>query len=105
MVTATVEIPTHQDVLSFVGAPRTMLIGGKWLDAASGKTFPTYNPATGEVLAHVAEGTVSMLTRQSQPRGKPSRAARGTRSQPRSADGSSGSSPTFSSLTWKNLPN
>ena len=33
-----------------------MLIGGKWLDAASGKTFPTYNPATGEVLAHVAEG-------------------------------------------------
>ena len=56
MVTATVEIPTHQDVVSFVGAPRKMLIGGKWLDAASGKTFPTYNPATGEVLAHVAEG-------------------------------------------------
>src|SRR4029079_13725674 len=24
--------------------------------AASGKTFPTYNPATGEALAHVAEG-------------------------------------------------
>ena len=56
MVTATVEIPTHQDVLSFVGAPRKMLIGGKWLEAASGKIFPTYNPATGEVLAHVAEG-------------------------------------------------
>jgi phenylacetaldehyde dehydrogenase len=56
MSTATVEIPTHQHVLSFVGAPRKMLIGGKWLDAASGKTFPTYNPATGEVLAHVAEG-------------------------------------------------
>ena len=33
-----------------------MLINGKWVDAASGKTFPTYNPATGEVLAHVAEG-------------------------------------------------
>ena len=56
MSTATVEIPIHQKVLSFVGAPRTMLIGGKWLDAASGKTFPTYNPATGEILAHVAEG-------------------------------------------------
>jgi phenylacetaldehyde dehydrogenase len=56
MSTATVEIPTHQHVLSFVGAPRKMLIGGRWLDAASGKTFPTYNPATGEVLAHVAEG-------------------------------------------------
>jgi phenylacetaldehyde dehydrogenase len=33
-----------------------MLINGKWVNAASGKTFPTYNPATGEVLAHVAEG-------------------------------------------------
>ena len=28
-----------------------MLINGKWVEAASGKTFPTYNPATGEVLA------------------------------------------------------
>ena len=33
-----------------------MLINGKWVDAASGKTFPPYNPATGEVLANVAEG-------------------------------------------------
>jgi len=33
-----------------------MLINGKVVDAASGKTFPTYNPATGEVLAHIAEG-------------------------------------------------
>ena len=33
-----------------------MLIGGRWFDAASGRTFATYNPATGEVLAQVAEG-------------------------------------------------
>jgi phenylacetaldehyde dehydrogenase len=33
-----------------------MLIGGQWVEAASGKTFPTYNPATGDVLARVAEG-------------------------------------------------
>jgi phenylacetaldehyde dehydrogenase len=33
-----------------------LLIDGVWLEAASGKTFPTYNPATGEVLADVAEG-------------------------------------------------
>jgi phenylacetaldehyde dehydrogenase len=33
-----------------------MLINGKWVEALSGKTFPTYNPATGEVLARVAEG-------------------------------------------------
>jgi phenylacetaldehyde dehydrogenase len=32
------------------------LIGGKWVDAASGKTFETYNPATGQILARVAEG-------------------------------------------------
>jgi phenylacetaldehyde dehydrogenase len=33
-----------------------MFIDGEWLNAASGKTFPTYNPATGEVMANVAEG-------------------------------------------------
>src|ERR1700722_16060529 len=33
-----------------------LLIDGKWLNAASGKTFETINPATGEVIAHVAEG-------------------------------------------------
>jgi aldehyde dehydrogenase (NAD+) len=33
-----------------------LLIGGKWLDSASGKTFPTVNPATGETICQVAEG-------------------------------------------------
>src|SRR5438067_9986678 len=41
---------------SFVSKTAKLLIGGKWQDAASGKTFETYNPATGEVLARVAEG-------------------------------------------------
>ena len=63
MSTATAEIPIHQQVLTFVGAPRKMLIGGKWLEAASGKTFPTYNPATGEILAHVAEGNSADIDR------------------------------------------
>jgi len=31
-------------------------IGGRWVPAASGKTFDTINPATEEVLAQVAEG-------------------------------------------------
>src|SRR6267154_1488010 len=43
-------------VSDFIGKPRKMLIDGKWVHAASGKTFPSYNPATGEVLAQVAEG-------------------------------------------------
>jgi aldehyde dehydrogenase (NAD+) len=33
-----------------------LLIGGKWVNAVSGKTFPTVNPATEEVICHVAEG-------------------------------------------------
>src|SRR5437660_688734 len=33
-----------------------LLIGGKWVDSVSGKTFPTINPATGEVICQVAEG-------------------------------------------------
>jgi phenylacetaldehyde dehydrogenase len=43
-------------VLSFIEKPRKMLINSKWVDAVSGKTFPTYDPSTGEVLAQVAEG-------------------------------------------------
>src|SRR5438309_160482 len=43
-------------VLSFIEKPRKMLINNKWVDAVSGKTFPTYDPSTGEVLAQVVEG-------------------------------------------------
>src|SRR5215470_5682749 len=35
---------------------KRMLINGAWVPAASGKTFESRNPATGEVLAKVAEG-------------------------------------------------
>lgn len=35
--------------------PTQLLIGGKFQDAASGKTFPTVNPATEEVLAQVSQ--------------------------------------------------
>ena len=36
--------------------PGKLFIGGKWMDAASGKTFPTINPATGETITVIAEG-------------------------------------------------
>ena len=53
MSTATAPKPKH-------AAPRVadqkMLIGGKWLASASGKTFATTNPATGETICNVAEG-------------------------------------------------
>ena len=55
---ATVLAGVHMDekVSSYLSKNRKMLINGQWVEAASGKTFPTYNPATGEVLARVAEG-------------------------------------------------
>ena len=43
-------------VSSFVSRKHKMLINGKWVESASGKRFPTFNPATGEVLSEVAEG-------------------------------------------------
>ncbi|HSJ98486.1 MAG TPA: aldehyde dehydrogenase family protein, partial [Myxococcota bacterium] len=45
----------HASVREFVARPRPMLIDGKFVEAASGKTFPSYDPATGEVLAQVTE--------------------------------------------------
>src|ERR1700679_542163 len=45
-----------KNVSSFVSRTQKILINGKWVEAASGKTFPTYNPATGDVLSLVAEG-------------------------------------------------
>ncbi len=38
------------------GKIKLMLIDGRWVPAASGRTFESRNPATGEVLATVAEG-------------------------------------------------
>lgn len=32
-----------------------IFIGGDWREPESGRMFPTYNPATGEVLAEVGE--------------------------------------------------
>ena len=56
MSTAVSTVQMHNHVQEFVSSPRKMFIDGKWVEAASGKTFPTYNPATGEILAQIAEG-------------------------------------------------
>jgi acyl-CoA reductase-like NAD-dependent aldehyde dehydrogenase len=40
-----------------------LLIGGRWADAASGKTFEDLNPTTGEVLAKVAEADAEDVRR------------------------------------------
>ncbi len=58
--------PSRKNRLSGNGAPRVsqpvsnkarrMLINGQWVDAASGETFATYDPATGDVICEVAAG-------------------------------------------------
>ena len=55
--TDTTQIPFLQQ------KPVKMLIGGEWVTSASGKTFETLNPSTGEVLAHVAEGESEDINR------------------------------------------
>ena len=56
-------VTLDRDVETFTRAPRQLFINGKWADAASGKTFETPNPATGETLAHIAEGDAEDINR------------------------------------------
>jgi phenylacetaldehyde dehydrogenase len=56
-------VTLDRDVEAFIGSPRQLFINGQWCDAASGKTFDTPNPATGETLARVAEGSTEDIDR------------------------------------------
>ena len=55
MATAT-PLPIQNAVSEFLATPKKLLIDGKWVSASSSKTFDSIDPATGEVLARVAEG-------------------------------------------------
>lgn len=55
-MTAVSEFPIRTQVRSFLDRPKRLLIGGEWVDAASGRTFATEDPATGATLAEVAHG-------------------------------------------------
>ena len=56
-------VTLDRNVEEFIGVPRQLFIDGRWTDAASGKTFETPNPATGETLAWVAEGDAEDIDR------------------------------------------
>jgi phenylacetaldehyde dehydrogenase len=56
MATTVAPAQLTKGTTEFLGKSRKMLIGGRWVEAASGRTFETRNPATGEVLARIAEG-------------------------------------------------
>jgi aldehyde dehydrogenase (NAD+) len=45
------------------GGFKPMLINGEWVKSASGKTFESRNPATGDLLATVAEGDAEDINR------------------------------------------
>jgi hypothetical protein len=78
------------------GKIKRLLIDGNWVEAASGKTFESLNPATGEILATVAEGDTIDIDRAVARRGAPSR-DRGAGSNPTNASTCSSSSPIWSS--------
>src|ERR1700693_423977 len=56
-------VTVDRSVEEFTAAPRKLFINGQWADAASGKTFATPNPATGQTLANVAEGDAEDINR------------------------------------------
>ena len=57
------DVNLDRNVENFIGARRQLFINGQWADAASGKTFETPNRATGETLAHIAEGDAEDIDR------------------------------------------
>jgi len=63
MSLATVNVRIDPRVADFLAQPHRLLIGGRWEEAVSGKTFPSFNPATGEILAQVAEGDKADINR------------------------------------------
>src|SRR3981081_699626 len=50
MATATTAIEPNVKI-----SATKLLINGQWVDSTSGKTFPTINPSTGEVITQEAE--------------------------------------------------
>jgi hypothetical protein len=50
-------------VQEFLRTARKLLLNGEWVNAASGRSFETSNPATGGVLARVAEANAEDVDR------------------------------------------
>ena len=63
MDTIALDPPLGAPVREFLGRGGKLLIDGKLVAAASGKSFPVYNPATGTVVANVAEGDAEDVDR------------------------------------------
>jgi phenylacetaldehyde dehydrogenase len=55
MATVALDSRLSRPTAAFLSHAHQLLIDNEWVGAASGKTFPVYNPATGTVLTEVAE--------------------------------------------------
>jgi phenylacetaldehyde dehydrogenase len=53
---ATAQLPVSSNVTEFLSRPRKMLVNNQWVESVSGKSFPVFNPATGEEMSRVAQG-------------------------------------------------
>lgn len=58
---ATIASPVLES--SSIASQTKLLINNQWVPSESGKTFPTFNPATGEELAQVAEADAADVDR------------------------------------------
>ena len=63
MATLSIDPRVSGRTADFVATDHRMLIDGRFVTAASGKTFPVYNPATGEVLTYVPEAETEDVNR------------------------------------------
>src|SRR5579864_3929235 len=63
MATVTIDPRVSGRTADFVQKDHRMLIDGRFVAAASGRTFPVYNPATGDVITHVPEAEAEDVNR------------------------------------------
>ena len=63
MATIAIDPRVSSRTAGFVSTDHRMLVDGRFVKAASGKTFPVYNPATGDVIAHVPEAEAEDVDR------------------------------------------
>ncbi len=58
-----VAVTGEQQAEAFIRSEHRLLIGGEWVESASGETFATLNPATEENLTEVAHGKAEDINR------------------------------------------
>ena len=63
MATLSIDPRLSTRTADFVSGDHRMLIDGRFVAAASGKTLPVYNPANGEVITHVPEAEAEDVNR------------------------------------------